>query len=87
MLLVNTERARKMLEDCSDLFYEERTLEEAIEGNHNLSHCSQRPTGRDTFIKDMECLGQKELIKKYGIQATLRDYLRLIKQWMNSKRV
>ena len=87
MLLVNTERARKMLEDCSDLFYEERTLEEAIEGNHNLSHCSQRPTGRDTFIKDMECLGQKELIKKYGIQATLRDYLRLLKQWMNSKRV
>lgn len=87
MLLVNTERARKVLEDCPNLFYEERTLDEAIEGNHNLSHCSQRPTGRDTFIKDMECLGQKELIKKYGIQATLRDYLRLLKQWMNSKRV
>lgn len=87
MLLVNTERARKVLEDCPNLFYEERTLDEAIEGNHNLSHCSQRPTGRDTFIKDMECLGQKELIKKYGIQATLRDYLRLLKQWINSKRV
>lgn len=87
MLLVNTERARKVLEDCPNLFYEERTLDEAIEGNHNLSHCSQRPTGRDTFIKDMECLAQKELIRKYGIQATLRDYLRLLKQWINSKRV
>lgn len=87
MLLVNTERARKLLEDCPDLFYEERTLEEAIEGNHNLSHCSSRPTGRETFINDMECLTQKELVKKYGIQATFRDYLRLLKQWINSKRV
>lgn len=87
MLLVNNERAWAMIQDCPDLFYEERTLEEAIEGNHNLSHCSSRPSGRDTFIADMENMEPNELMKKYGIKANLRDYLRLLKQWINSKRV
>ena len=76
-----------MIQDCPDLFYEERTLDEAIEGNHNLSHCSSRPYVRDTFIADMENMELNELMKKYGIKANLRDYLRLLKQWINSKRV
>lgn len=87
MLLVNNDRAWGFLQDCNDLFYEERTLAEAIEGNHNLSHNSSRPKGRDTFIADMEVMKQTELMKKYGIMASPRDYLRLLKQWINSKRV
>lgn len=87
MLLVNNERAWSIIQDCPELFYEERTLEEAIEGNHNLSHCSSRPSGRDTFIADMENMEPNELMKKYGIKANLRDYLRLLKQWINSKRI
>lgn len=87
MLLVNNKRAWEMLQNCSDLFYEERTLEEAIEGNHNLSHCSPRPAGRDTFIEDIQRMNHTELMKKYGLQASLRDYLRLLKQWINRKRV
>ena len=87
MLLVNNERAWAMIQDCPDLFYEERTLEEAIEGNYNLSHCSSRPAGRDSFIKDMENMPENELLAKYGIKANLRDYLRLLKQWINSNRV
>ena len=87
MLLVNSEKAWAMIQDCTDLFYEVRTLEEAIDGNHNLSHCSSRPSGRDTFIADMENMEPNELMKKYGIKANLRDYLRLLKQWINSKRI
>lgn len=87
MLLVNNKIAWGMLQNYSDLFYEERTLEEAIEGNHNLSHCSPRPAGRDTFIEDIQRMNHTELMKKYGIQASLRDYLRLLKQWINRKRV
>ena len=87
MLLANNERAWAMIQDCPDLFNYERTLDEAIEGNHNLSHCSSRPSGRDTFIADMENMEPNELMKKYGIKANLRDYLRLLKQWINSKRV
>ena len=87
MLLVNNGRAWDLLQGCDDLFYEERTLAEAIEGNHNLSHNSSRPVGRDTFIVDMESMESDELMKKYSINASLRDYLRLLKQWINSKRV
>lgn len=87
MLLVNNEMPWDLLQECPDLFYEERTLEEAILGNHNLSHCSSRPEGRDSFIADMETMEQSDLMKQYGIKASLRDYLRLLKQWINSKRV
>ena len=86
MLLVNNEKAWNLLQGCSDLFCEERTLEEAILGNHNLSHCSSRPQGRDSFIADMEAMSHADLMNKYGIKASLRDYLRLLKQWINNKR-
>lgn len=86
MLLVNNQKAIDFINDCSDLFYEERTIEEAIEGNHNLSHNSERPVGRDTFIQDMQDMDPCALVVKYGIKESLRDYLRLLKQWINSKR-
>ena len=86
MLLVNNQKALDFIGTCPDLFYEERTLEEAIEGNHNLSHNSERPDGRDTFIQDMKTMPVRALVVKYGIKESPRDYLRLLKQWINSKR-
>ena len=87
MLLVNNQKAWDFIKDNHSLFYEERTLEEAIEGNHNLSHNSERPAGRDSFIHDMQIMESKQLVEKYGIKESYRDYLRLLKQWVNSKRV
>lgn len=86
MLLVNNQKAIDFINNCPNLFYEERTLEEAIEGNHNLSHNSVRPIGRDTFIKDMQTMEPRALVIKYDIKESPRDYLRLLKQWINSKR-
>ena len=82
MLLVNNERSWIFIQDCSDLFYKERTLQEAIKGNHNLSQVSSRPKGRDTFILDMEVMNPIKLTKKYGLGACPRDYLRLLKYWV-----
>ena len=87
MLLVNNQRSLDFINECQDLLYEERTLEEAIEGNHNLSHNSERPIGRDTFIQDIQVMESKDLVIKYGIKESARDYLRLLKQWINSKRI
>lgn len=87
MLLVNNQKAWEFIKDNPTLFYEERTLEEAIEGNHNLSHHSERPIGRNSFIHDMQIMESKELVEKYGIKETYRDYFRLLKQWINSKKV
>lgn len=86
MLLVNNQNASDFINNCPDLFYEERTLEEAIEGNYNLSHNSERPDGRDTFIQDMKVMHPRALVLKYDIKESPKDYLRLLKQWINSKR-
>lgn len=86
LLLVNSDKALELLNECPDLFFEERPLEEAIVGNHNLSHTSRRPEGRDTYFEDSQVLSISDLSCKYGIKERLRDYLRLLKQWINSKR-
>ena len=86
LLLVNSNRAMDLLDDCSDLFLEERPFEEAVRGNHNLSHTSYRPLGRDTYYEDSQRLSISILSEKYGIKPSLRDYLRIFKQWVNSKR-
>ena len=86
MLLVNTPKAIEILKELPDLYYEERNLQEAIDGNYNLSHSSIRPDNRDEFIDDLLDMNQKDVVRKYGLQANARDYIRLLKQWWNSKR-
>lgn len=86
LLLVNSDKALELLNESPDLFFEERPLEEAIEGNHNLSHTSVRPEGRDTYFEDSQVLSISELSSKYGIKESMRDYLRLLKQKINALR-
>lgn len=86
MLLVNTPKAIEMLDELPNLYYEERDLQEAIEGNYNLSHSSIRPDNRDAFIADLFDINKKDLVKKYGLQANARDFIRLLKQWLNKNK-
>ena len=86
MLLVNTPKAVELLNELPDLYYEERDLQEAIDGNYNLTHSSVRPDNRDAFITDLFDMNKKDLVKKYGLQAKVRDYLRLLKQTISSFR-
>lgn len=86
MLLINSHKAENLLKEMTDLFYEERDFKEALEGNYNLSHSSIRPKKRDEFIADLFDVSKSDIVKKYGLQSNLRDYLRLIKQFFISKR-
>lgn len=86
MLLVNTPKAEGLLNELPDLYYEERDLQEAIDGNYNLTHSSVRPDNRDVFIAELFDMNKKDLVKKFGLQAAARDYLRLLKQTINSYR-
>lgn len=79
-LLANSQKAIDIIDQCADIDYEVRPLEEAIEGNHNLSHTSLRPKGRDSYFDDSISMPLKDLCNKYGIAASPRDYLRIIKQ-------
>ena len=85
-LLANSEKALTLLGECKDLEYEERPFEEAVAGNHNLSHVSERPWGRDTYYNDSLVMSVDALSAKYGIKASIRDYLRLLKQYINTFR-
>ncbi len=80
LLLVNTEKGSIALKDCKHLFLDERPLNEAVNGNHNLSCRSVRPQGRDTFCSDAETMSVVKLSKKYGLLPSFRDYMRPIKR-------
>lgn len=76
LLLVNTEKGEKLLQDVKDEFIlEERTLKEAVQGNANLRVASVRPQGKDIF---------KKVLKEKGLNAACRaalprkQYLRLV---------
>lgn len=79
-MLVNTDKGERLLTACNNLEREERPLEEAVRGNHNLSHVSQRPAGRDTYCDDAATMPLKQLRRKYRLSPSWRDYLRIIKQ-------
>lgn len=86
LLLVNSDKAFSLLNGCPDLFFEERPFEEAVKGNHNLSHTSVRPVGRNTYYEDAKTMQISTLSKKYKIKATVKDYMRLLKQIINTYR-
>ncbi|RHR43038.1 hypothetical protein DWX23_00475 [Parabacteroides sp. AF18-52] len=86
MLLVNTYRACEILKELPDFFCEERDLQEALEGNFNLSRSSVRPKNRNQFIADLFDMSKTDIVKRYGLQADVRDYFRLVKQWLIAKR-
>ena len=84
LMLVNSEKANVFLSQCKELFSVERTLEEAIEGNHNLSKVSARPSGRDTYYDDSKSMPIDKICRKYAVEASWRDYLRVVKQFVYS---
>jgi hypothetical protein len=80
LLLVNSVKGKTVVRESPQLFIEERPLEEAIKGNHNLSQCSTRPKGRDSYCEDAENMSIDALLKKYGIGPSFKDYLRPLKR-------
>lgn len=85
LLLINTAKGETLTQECADsLFLEERTLEEAIQGNYNLSHASLRPIERNTYYEDSIRLSKCELIRKYKLFPSWKDYLRPLKKALQS---
>lgn len=78
LLLINSDKGMKLINECDSLVKEERPLQEAIDGNFNLSHPTVRPEGRDTYFKDSQTMTYKELSRKYRIGASVKDYLRTV---------
>lgn len=85
-VLANTEKGAALIDNCDALECHERPLSEAVNGNANLAHASEKPAGHDTYFEDSKRMTIRELSRKYGISASVRDYLRIVKQWINARR-
>lgn len=85
LLLINSEKGERLTFECADsLFLEERTLDEAIQGNYNLSHASLRPIERNTYYEDSIRMSKFRLIRKYRLFPSWRDYLRPLKRCLQN---
>ena len=70
--LINTEKGAKLFEAIKpQIFYEERTLEEAIAGNAQLNAPSPQNQYYDLFL---------ELYKKYGFNKAINDCFEKMKE-------
>ena len=68
LILVNSEKGSKLIEDIKDrIFLEERTLEEAMEGNAQLNHPSQKKEITDEF---------KKLYREQGFNVAIDEVIR-----------
>lgn len=83
LVLVNDKRILPFLSGEASAM-EERPIEEAVAGNFNLRHATKRPQGRDTYFEDSKVLSIKALSRKYEIRASVKDYLRIVKQFLYS---
>lgn len=65
VVLINTEKGKKLFDKCKgEIYYEERTLEEAIYGNEQLRNPSKRHAKNELF---------KEMYKNHGFIEAIKD--------------
>lgn len=63
--LINTEKGLNFFEEIKDkIFFEKRTIEEAVKGNNQLRHPTPRHKNYDSFLKIYSEKGLKEAIDK-----------------------
>ena len=68
VLLVNTEKGKIVFNEVKDkIFFEKRTLEEAIKGNEQLKHPTKKHKNYDLFLK---------LYSEFGLKKALEETLK-----------
>ena len=65
VVLINNEKGSKFFEEIKDkIFFEKRTIEEAIKGNKQLSNPIYKHKNYDLFLKIYKEKGIKEALEK-----------------------
>ena len=63
--MLNNEKGAKFFEEIQDkIFFEKRTVEEAVKGNDQLRHPIQKHRNHDLFLKIYKEKGLKEALEK-----------------------
>ena len=88
-ILANTPKGEWLVEQCKEIVLEERILNEAVEGNHNLNKPSPKHKDREHFLRCItqgmnfiDCVNKtsiKNEIKLFKIMEILKIPYRLIR--------
>lgn len=66
MVMINTPKGHRLFEAIKDqLYYEEKTFDEALIDNHNLIEADTRPPERDFMYEELFNLEPQEFMQKY----------------------
>lgn len=67
MVMTNTEKGKAMFDKIKNqLYFEEKTYEDAIIDNHNLIHPDARPKERNFIYNELIKLSPSDFMRKYG---------------------
>jgi hypothetical protein len=79
LILVNSEKGRQLLGECSNNIYvEERSIEEALYKRSKLKHPVEKPKIREKFFVDYQRLGYCELVKIYLVDKGMKGLIKCL---------
>lgn len=92
LVSVNSKKGNNLLSSISQNIYcEKRDIQETIDGgNAQLVSPSRKPAGRITFYTDLNSMGIKKVIEKYGLKTLLKQrprFIRLIMKLFKKRNV
>lgn len=72
LILINTQKGIDLFENIKeDIVYQEREINEAVQGNAQLREPSTRHQDRDRFLKEYRQKGMKYAVKKTGVRKKM----------------
>ena len=86
LILVHTEKGKRLLESREDIFLQQCDLEKAIKGNPSILQHKPANKNRDKFFNELDRLEINELVKKYIKQPSfLKRVFRKVKKSLKTK--
>lgn len=83
LIAVNDVKAMTFVDEAStNLYMEERTLQEVIEGNKAAVESSARPVSRDTIYKDIRSMNYEDFYKKYMSTTWKQDAVKIFREYL-----
>jgi hypothetical protein len=85
LILVNSEKGKKLFEQSvCQMFFEERSLEEAVYKRPKLTHPFPRPQIREAFFSDYQQIEYEKLARRYLVDKGMKGFIKQIvpKEWI-----
>lgn len=86
LVMVNSKKGEEIFEEIkSNIFFEEKTIEEALEKNPSIIKEAKKSKNRDEFMNQLDDMPINKLIKKYCKNNRLKRRKIIIKSYLKKK--